>query len=149
MERQRIRAWAYTRDCGVSPGALMEQITQLKKEAARLTIEVVGASQDISTGMSMDRRGLSEALTAVKTGCANTLLVRDLERLGEDKYTLLHIMEILQNNGAVLLCTAENTYDSLRAAGISPILFQWSFATGLGLPWLEEEPCLEREESGG
>lgn len=138
MERERLRAWAYVRDFGVSPKVLGEQMALLKKEAAGLSVQLVGASQDISTGQSFERRGLAEALNAVRTGCANAVIVRDLARLGEDKYTLLHILETLQNNNAVLLCTAEDTYESLRAANLAPILFQWSFATGLGLPWLDE-----------
>ena len=92
----------------------------------------------MSSGRTLDRMGLKEALRAVRIGHANAVLVRDVSQISGDKHTLLRVMETLQDHGAILLCTKEDTYASLRAKGISQQLYQRSFCMGLGLPWLEK-----------
>ena len=136
QQRDEIRAWAYARDFSGSPAVLICQMTELLGEAERRGIQTVGASQDMSSGKTLDRMGLKEALRAVRRQYANAILVHDVRRLSEDKATLLRILEILQDNNAILLCTAEDVYTALRSMGLSQQLYQRSFSTGMGLPWL-------------
>ena len=138
QQRDEIKAWAYARDFGVSPAVLICQMTELLGEAERRGIQTVGASQDMSSGKTLDRMGLKEALRAVRRQYANAILVHDVRRLSEDKATLLRILEILQDNNAVLLCTAEDAYTALHSMGISQQLYQRSFSTGMELPWLRK-----------
>lgn len=138
QQRDEIKAWAYARDFGASPTVLICQMTKLLGEAERKGIQTVGASQDMSSGKTLDRMGLKEALRAVRRQYANAILVHDVRRLSEDKATLLRILEILQDNNAVLLCIAEDAYTALRSMGLSQQLYQRSFSTGMGLPWLRK-----------
>lgn len=99
---------------------------------------MVGTSQDMSSGLTLERMGLLTALRATRTRCANTLLVQDVSWLSKDRHTLLRIMEILQEHDAVLLCTAEDAHASLQAKGLTEQLCQRADKLGLGLPWLEK-----------
>ena len=135
-QESEYRAWAYVRDRDVPPGIVIAQMSRLLGEAERLCLSVVGMSQDIHNGRTLDRPGLKDALRAIRTGYADAVLVRNVSRLSEDRYTLLRIMEVLQDHGAVLLCTAEDTYAGLRLADVSQQLYQRAACFGLGMPWI-------------
>lgn len=136
--KDEIRAWAYARDHAVPSAVLICQMAKLLGEAEQRGIPVVGTSQDMSSGRTLDRMGLREALRAVRRQYANAVLVHDIRRLSEDRTVLLRILEVLQDGSAVLICTAEDAYTALRGMGFSQQLYQRSFSTGLGLPWLEK-----------
>ncbi len=133
--KNEVKAWAYVRDFCVPPSTLICQMTQLLNDAEQQGIPVVGMSQDHSSGKTFDRIGLKSALHAICTGYANTIFTHDVCRLSEDGHTLLRIMEVLQDNSAVLICSSEDAYTSLREKGISPRLYQRAMAMGLRLPW--------------
>ena len=111
---------------------------QVLDEAARRGVCTVGTSQDMSGGETLDCSGLRAAISAINTGIANAVLVRDVERLSADWHTLLQIMEILQNHGAVLICTAEDAYAGLRIKNVSQMLRQRAACFGLGVPWISQ-----------
>ena len=136
--KDEIRAWAYARAEGVSTSVLIAQMEQVLDEAARRGVCTVGTSQDMSSGEVLDRTGLRTALDAVKKGVANAVLIRDVSRLSKDRHTLLQIMEILQDHGAVLICTAEDAYAGLRLQNVSQALCQRAACFGVGLPWISE-----------
>lgn len=138
-QEKQCRAWAYARDISVPPAVLICQMAELLGDAERRGIQTVGASQDMSSGKTLGRMGLKEALRAIRTGYADAVLVRDALRLSEDSYTLFRIMEVLQDHGAVLLCTAEDAYTDLRLKNVSQRLYQRAACFGLGLPWIEKE----------
>ncbi len=138
-QEQQCRAWAYARDFAVPPAVLICQMAELLGDTERRGIQTVGASQDMSSGKTLDRMGLKEALRAVRTGYADAVLVRDILQLSEDPYTLFRIMEVLQDHGAVLLCTAEDAYAGLRLKNVSQRLYQRAACFGLSLPWIEKE----------
>ena len=140
MKREQMhRAWAYAQDFTASPTVLICQMAELLGDAERRGIQIVGASQDMSSGKTLDRMGLKDALRAIRTGYADAVLVRDVSRLSEDRHTLLRIMEVLQDHGAVLICTAEDAYAGLRLADVSQQLYQRAACFGLGPPWIENE----------
>lgn len=138
-EEQNRRAWAYAREADAHPGAVIGQMSRLLGEAEQRGIRVVGMSQDRSDGKTLDRQGLKDALRAIRTGYADAVLVREVSRLSEDSYTLFRIMVVLQDHGAVLLCTAEDAYAGLRLKNVSQRLYQRAACFGLGLPWIEKE----------
>ena len=135
--KDEIRAWAYARADGVSTSVLIAQMNQVLEEAARRGICTVGTSQDMSGGETLDCSGLRAALDAVRKGVANAVLVQDASRLSKDRQTLLQIMEVLQDHGAVLICTAEDAYAGLRLQNVSQALCQRAACFGVGLPWIE------------
>lgn len=117
-QRRKCKVWAYARDFRVPPAVLIGQMAELLGKAEKYSVPVVGTSQDLSSGKTLDRMGLKEALRAVHTGYANAVMVRDVFRLSEDEDTLLRIMEILQDHGAFLICTEEDAHICLRAGGV-------------------------------
>lgn len=124
MKRAReYKVWAYVRDSNVPPGVVIAQMSRLLEDAERLGLSIVGMSQDIHSGDSLDRQGLKDALRAIRTGYANALLVRDVSRLSEDHHILLRIIETLQEYDAVLICTAEDAHASLQAKGLTGSLY--------------------------
>ena len=137
-QKTGLNAWAYACDDGVSASVLIAQMKEVLDEAARKGIRTVGTSQDMCSGELLDRAGLRDALNAVKKGIANAVLVRDVSRLSKDQHTLLQIMEILQDYGAVLICTAEDAYAGLRLQNVSQALCQRAACFGVGLPWNSE-----------
>lgn len=137
-QEKGLRVWAYARDINVHPNMVISQMSQLLERADQKNLPVVGTSQDISSGMTLERMGLLTALRATRTRYANALLVRDVSRLSEDRHILLRIIEILQEHDAVLLCTAEDAHASLQAKGLTESLCQRADKLGLGLPWLEK-----------
>lgn len=137
-QEKRLRAWAYVRDISVHPSVVIGQMSRLLKDAEARGIPVVGASQDMSSGMTLERMGLLSALRAMRTMYANAVITRDVSRLSEDRYILLKIMENLQDHGAVLICTAEDAHASLQSKDIAHILRQRAEGLGLGLPWIEK-----------
>ena len=139
MENEKgLRAWAYVRDICAHPSVVIGQMSRLLKDAEARGIPVVGASQDMSSGKTLERMGLLSALRAVRTGYANAVIARDVSRLSENRQVLLRVMEILQDHGGVLICTAEDAHASLQAKDIAHILRQRADSLGLGLPWLEK-----------
>ena len=116
--KQKLNAWAYARDFHVPPAVLIGQMTELLGKAEKCGVPVVGTSQDMSSGKTLDRMGLKEALRAVHTGYANAVMVRDVFRLSEDEDALLRIMEILQDHGVFLICTEEDAHICLRTGGV-------------------------------
>ena len=138
-QESEYRAWVYVRESNVPTGVVIAQMSRLLQEAERLGLSVVGMSQDIHNGRTLDWPGLKDALRAIRTGYADAVLVRNVSRLSEDRYTLLRIMEILQDHGAMLICTAEDAYAGLRLADVSQQLYQRATCFGLGMPWIEKE----------
>lgn len=136
QQEKNLRAWAYARDIRVHPSVAIGQMAQVLQRAERRNLPVVGTSQDMRSGMTLERMGLLMALRGTRTRYANALLVRDVSRLSENRHILLRIMETLQNHGAVLLCTAEDAHASLQAKGLAHLLRQRADGLGLGLPWL-------------
>ena len=136
--KNEIKAWAYARADGVPQSVLIAQMAQLLDEAARRGIRTVGTSQDMGSGETLDCAGMRAVMSAINTGIANAVFVRDVERLSVNWHTLLQIMEILQNHGAVLICTAEDAYAGLRIKNVSQMLRQRAACFGLGVPWISQ-----------
>ena len=137
-ENHTCRCWVYVRGYGIGLSALIRQTSTLLDTAERRGFTVVGQSQEISSGRTLRRMGLQEALRAVRLGYANAILTHSVFHLSVDRTVLLRVLEIMQDHHAVLICTTEDTYTCLCNVGLSQQLYQKSVALGLDVPWIEK-----------
>lgn len=142
------RCWAYVRITGrILPSGLAARMVALMDAAERMGLEVVGQSQENSSGQSLRRIGLQEALRAVRLGYANAIITYNVLQLSVDSLVLLRVLEIMQDNHAVLICTNEDACTRLHSMGLAQQLYQRSFSLGLGLPWLKNNKNMEKDNN--
>ena len=146
-ENHTCRCWVYVRGYGIGPSALIRQMSTLLDTAEQRGFTVVGQSQEISSGTTLRRIGLQEALRAVRLGYANAILTHSVFHLSVDRTVLLRVLEIMQDHHAVLICTAEDTYTCLYNIGLSPQLYQRSLNLTLGLPWPNNDRNMEKDNN--
>lgn len=84
MNRDKKRYWLYGRVASPGKWALENQMIYLRSFAEKHQLIIIGESQDEASGLTFDRPGLNEFLEAVRQGRADTLLIKDLTRLGRD-----------------------------------------------------------------
>lgn len=136
-ETTALKIWAYARSSSSKPSVIIRQMEGLLAEAEQMNWNVVGTSQDMSTGRTLDRMGLHEMARAVRQGTANAVLVEDVDTLGRDRFITLRILEFLQDHDAVLICTQTDVRYELYIKGLSQMLHQRAARKGLCLPWRE------------
>lgn len=81
------KVWIYCRvahDGPDSAAVLAAQKNTLEAYAEEHDFEIVGASSDIGSGLTMDRPGLLDFHTAAEDGKVDVLLIHSLTRLGRD-----------------------------------------------------------------
>lgn len=130
-----LKLWAYARSSSSHPEVLIRQMKGLLAEAEQNGWQIVGTSQDMSTGRTLARMGLREAQRAIRQQQANALLVEDVGKISHDYYTAMRILEFLQDRGAVLICTQCDVRYELHIKGLSQALYQRAARKRLGLPW--------------
>ena len=102
---RNLKPWVYARSSSHHPEVLIRQMKGLLTDAEQNGWQIVGTSQDMSTGRTLARMGLREAQRAIRQQQANALLVENVGKISHDYSTALHVLEFLQDHGAVLLCT--------------------------------------------
>lgn len=110
--RYFMRAWLYyrlSRDDDQEMNSLQNQRQILVDYAEQKGYEIVGESFDDNvSGMTFERKGLGELETAVEDGKVDTILVKDLSRLGRRRtQTALFIDYLLENGVNVISVTEE------------------------------------------
>jgi len=96
------RAWLYCRVACSGPHSAAElemQQQELVRCAKEYGLEIVGASQDIGTGLTLDRPGLQEFMDAVEAESVDVLLLTDLARLGRDVNKVFQLWHLLRGRG--------------------------------------------------
>lgn len=98
MGDQRIRAWLYCRIDAPEDarGILKSQKKELQDYADQMGFEVVGASEDLGSGLIFERPGLAEFMKAAETGRIDVLVAKNLSRIGRNSvgtFELLHRLE--------------------------------------------------------
>ena len=80
------KAWLYCRIDAPEDihGALKDQKEKLDGYARQMGFEVVGASEDLGSGLDFNCSGLKEALTAARAGTLDALIVHSVSRIGRD-----------------------------------------------------------------
>lgn len=83
---EQKNAWIYCRIDAPEDthGALKGQYEQLERYAEQMGFTVVGSSQDMGSGRSMNRPGLLAVREAAKAKTAEVLLVTSVSRIGRD-----------------------------------------------------------------
>ena len=135
IEGGKYKCSAYVRGRDTAPLNLIRRMEALLNTDEQMGLTVVGQSQEVSSGRTLHRVGLTEALRTIRLGHANAILVSDVLQLSDDKAVLLRILELMQDRYAVLICTNEDAYMHLHTMGLSQQLYQRSFALKLGVPW--------------
>lgn len=98
---QKTRAWIYCRIDAPedSHGALKGQKKELTDYAEQMGFTVVGASEDIGSGLNFDRSGLSEVMKAADGSEMDVLLVVRVDRFGRDAAKVIELLRGLDQLG--------------------------------------------------
>jgi DNA invertase Pin-like site-specific DNA recombinase len=80
------KAWLYCRIDAPEDihGALKDQKEKLDGYARQMGFEVVGASEDLGSGLDFNRSSLKKVLTAARAGTLDALIVHSVSRIGRD-----------------------------------------------------------------
>ena len=107
MNRKRV--WLYcrvaSRENSVELLAVQKQI--LKDYAKGHGLEIVGCSNDVGSGLTMNRPGLIEFHAAMEGGKVDILLLAKLSRLGRDLEEVLQYWRLLQKHHVHLYTATE------------------------------------------
>lgn len=116
-------AWLYARIATGGPDLLDLQIQILTEQAKQKGLTVVGTSQDIASGRSLDRPGLLEMLKAVREDKIGAVMVHGLSRLGRDWDILTHIFQELEQHQVSLYGSGDHfTRDLVKNEGLHAAL---------------------------
>ena len=100
MEQKKV--WIYCRvahDGPDSAAVLAAQKNALEAYAKEHDFEIVGASSDMGSGLTMDRPGLLDFHTAAEDGKVDVLLIHSLTRLGRDTDKVTKYWHLLRDLG--------------------------------------------------
>lgn len=116
MENQKKRAWLYCRTDAPEDthGRLKSQKKELFDYAEQMGFEVVGGSEDLGSGLSIDRPGLTECLRNAEAGNFDVLLAQSLSRVSRDTVAALAFLRELSQFGAVFCSPLEGTCFFMR-----------------------------------
>jgi len=95
----RKRFWLYGRVASPDNYALSYQMEYLQHFAETWQLNVVGASQNETSGLTFDRPGLNQFLEKVKQRLVDALLVKDLSRLGRNYIEVQKLLDDLKAKG--------------------------------------------------
>jgi len=94
---EKKRAWLYCRIDAPEDahGALKGQQKELSDYAEQMGFEGAGISADTGSGLDFERAGLLEVMKAAGDGKMDVLLVKRLDRLGQDAMKTLKLLREL------------------------------------------------------
>ncbi|WP_143321083.1 recombinase family protein [Clostridium sp. HBUAS56010] len=106
---QKKRAWLYCRIDAPEDihGALKAQQKELWDYAEHLGYEVAGASEDLGSGLEMERPGLTALLSAASEERVDTVMIKGLSRIGRSMKLTLDFLRELHSMGITLYSTLE------------------------------------------
>ena len=95
------KAWLYCRIDAPEDmqGALKDQKEKLDGYARQMGFEVVGASEDLGSGLDFNRAGLKEAMATAQAGELNALIVHSASRIGRDTAKTIDFIRQLNDCG--------------------------------------------------
>lgn len=99
---EQNRTWIYCRiahDGPASTEALTAQRHSLGTYAKEHGLEVVGSSNDMGSGLTIDRPGLLDFHAAAESGEIDILLIRNLTHLGRDSNKVIGYWSLLRDLG--------------------------------------------------
>lgn len=112
MEDQRKKAWLYCRIDAPEDahGILKIQKKELLDYTEQMGFEVVGASEDLGTGLVYERPGLAECMKAATDEKMDVLVVKSLSRIGRDAAETLKFLLKLDQLGIALYSPMEGAF---------------------------------------
>lgn len=110
------RAWLYCRIDAPEDahGALKGQRRELLDYAEQMGLEIVGASEDLGSGLNFDRAGLTEVMKAAGDGKMDVLLVKRLDCFGWNTVKTLEFFQGLDQLGIKLYSPLEGEIRLLK-----------------------------------
>lgn len=108
------RTWIYCRVAHSGPDSvdvLAGQRLQLETYAREHSLEIVGSSSDIGSGLTLDRPGLLDFLDAVEDESVDVLLLSDLARLGRNINTVVRYWNLLRGRGVHVYTVMDGEID--------------------------------------
>ena len=125
MEQKKI--WIYCRvahDGPDSAAVLAAQKNTLEAYGKEHDFEIVGASSDIGSGLTMDRPGLLDFHAAAEDGKVDVLLIHSLTRLGRDTDKVTKYWHLLRDLGVSVHTANSGGVDLSIAAMLHKIIEQ-------------------------
>lgn len=103
------RAWIYCRIDAPEDthGALKGQHRQLTDYAIQMGFEIVGWSEDIASGLNLDRSGLKRFMDAAMKGDVDVLVIRDISRIGRNICDAIEYLNQLKKMGVAVYSPLE------------------------------------------
>lgn len=88
-------------------GSLKNQKKELYDYADQMGFAVVGSSEDIGSGLDMNRPGLLEVMKSAEEWKMEVLLVKRLDRLGRDAQRIFELISILEKRSIAIYSPLE------------------------------------------
>jgi Site-specific recombinases, DNA invertase Pin homologs len=109
---QRKRVWIYCRIDAPEDahGILKTQKKELLSYAEQMGFEVIGASNDLGSGLLLERPGLSECFEAAKAGKMDVLIIKSLSRIGRDTAGTSDFLRELNRCGVTLYSPLDGVF---------------------------------------
>lgn len=107
------RAWLYARINEAELGPSIEQMHVLLKQAKEMGLTVVGTSQDMGSGNSINRPGLQRMLEAVRKEEVGVVMVCSISRLSRDTGVMTAILKEFNKHKVRLLGREDNYTQNL------------------------------------
>lgn len=121
------KAWVYCRVAHNGPDSaaiLAAQRNGLEAYAKEHDFEIVGASSDIGSGLTMDRSGLLDFHAAAEDGVIDVLLIYGLTRLGRDADKVTKYWHLLRDLGVSVYTANSGEVDLSVSAMLRKIIKQ-------------------------
>ena len=101
--RQYKRVWVYCRTAYPDAEALERQKQMLLHAADKQGFQVVGITAESGSGLSLERQGIKELLTAVDNKQMDIVFVKDASRIARNFIELWNCVERLETHGIEVL----------------------------------------------
>ncbi|MDF2522437.1 MAG: hypothetical protein K0R31_78 [Clostridiales bacterium] len=124
MEKSK-RAWIY---CYIDApedthGVLKGQHEKLDSYAGQMYFTVVGSSQDLGNGLTLNRPGLTELMEAAIIGKMDVLIIDSINRISRDTKRVLEFLHKLDGYGVKVYSPLEGKINiEHQKLMISPVL---------------------------
>ncbi|MFT8888189.1 MAG: recombinase family protein [Ethanoligenens sp.] len=99
--------WIYCRIAPSDDFTVDAQLAELRRYAAHNGYLTVGATAECGSGLALDRPGISEVTEAVRRGRMDTLIVKDLSRIGRGCELIQDYIDFLCRHGVALVTLSE------------------------------------------
>lgn len=120
--KEQLRTWIYCRIDAPEDehGSLKSQKEELYNYAEQMDYIVIGDSQDIGSGLEVNRIGLQKVLQAAEEGEIEVLLVKKLDRINRDTLKTIELLQNLKQLGITVYSPLEG---EIHVEQLCPIPF--------------------------